>query len=99
MVRIKFNFKFKYCNFLLDFVQPICLPISNLHPARAGDSMFVAGFGRTLTSRASQVKQKLKVPVFDQNECVKKFASKNVEINHDQICAGGRKYFKLFSNR
>lgn len=98
MVRIKYNFKFRDCNFLLqiDFVQPICLPISNMHPPSAGDIMFVAGFGRTLTSRSSQVKQKLKVPVFDQNDCIQKFASKNVEINHDQICAGGRKYFNKF---
>jgi hypothetical protein len=74
---------------ILDFVRPVCLPTPNLNPLKTGDSVYVAGFGRTLQSRTSPVKQKLRIPVFDQNECKRKFSTKKVEIHADQLCAGG----------
>lgn len=84
------KFKIKITNFhFIEFVQPVCLPIPNLHPLRAGEKVYITGFGRTLQSRASQIKQKLLIPIFNQQDCVKKFATKNVEIHDDQICAGG----------
>lgn len=75
--------------FFSDTVRPVCLPVSNSNSLKAGDSVYVAGFGRTLQSRTSPVKQKLRIPIYDQNECTKKFATKNVEIHNDQLCAGG----------
>lgn len=56
---------------------------------RAGDSAYVAGFGRTLKSKMSVVKQKLRLPIYDQSLCRQKFSAKKVEVRDDQICAGG----------
>lgn len=56
---------------------------------RTGESVYVTGFGRTLHSKMSMVKQKLRLPVFDHGKCQRRFATKNVEITNEQICAGG----------
>lgn len=56
---------------------------------KAGDSVYVTGFGRTLHAKMSTIKQKLRMPVFDHSQCRRKFATKRVEITPDQICAGG----------
>lgn len=56
---------------------------------QAGESAYVAGFGRTLHSKMSVVKQKLRLPIYDHKQCREKFAAKKVEVRDDQICAGG----------
>lgn len=72
------------------FIRPICLtePFILQPPAHA--SMYVAGFGRTLTSKLSNVKQKLKLPVFDHQECATQFQNNfSITLSEDQMCAGG----------
>lgn len=61
----------------------------SLPDMKSGESVYVTGFGRTLHSKMSTVKQKLRIPVFDHGKCERRFATKNVEITDDQICAGG----------
>ena len=70
-------------------VRPVCLPSPSLPDMTAGDSAYVAGFGRTLYSKMSVIKQKLRLPIYDHSLCREKFAAKNVEVRDDQICAGG----------
>lgn len=65
---------------------------------KAGDIVYIVGFGRTLNSKRSQIKQKLAIPIFDQRRCIEKFASKNVDINVEQICAGGREFIMFVGN-
>lgn len=71
------------------FVRPICLPKSRATSLRTGDFAFVVGFGRTLTSKTSSIKQKLQLPIFDFAKCRDKFSTKGVEITEYQLCAGG----------
>lgn len=70
-------------------VRPVCLPLPSLPELRTGDSVYVVGFGRTLHSKMSAIKQKLRLPVYDHSVCRKRFAVKNVDVTDDQICAGG----------
>lgn len=99
MVILRFK-NFIYLNlivFHLDLVQPVCLPSLNAqHSLKTGDSVYVVGFGRTLTSKTSPIKQKLKISIYNHDECKKKFALKNVEIHDDQLCAGGGGFYKFF---
>jgi hypothetical protein len=74
---------------LTGLLRPICLPEKGDSSLKTGDVVYVAGFGRTLYSRMSQIKQKLSLPIYDFGECKRKFATKNVRIYKDQICAGG----------
>ncbi|KAJ6640940.1 Serine protease 7 [Pseudolycoriella hygida] len=73
-----------------DFVKPICLP-STIGTSRSDvmAPLQVAGWGRTLSSRQSNTKQKLAVPLFDQTACRQKFATANTFIDDSQLCAGG----------
>lgn len=70
-------------------VRPVCLPVTSFPEMRSGDSVYVAGFGRTLYAKTSPIKQKLRLPVYDHAKCRRKFATKNVDVTNDQICAGG----------
>lgn len=70
-------------------IRPICLPSLSSPGMVVGDSAYVVGFGRTLHSSTSPIKQKLQIPIFDHPKCKEKFMTKNVDILDDQICAGG----------
>ncbi|KAM7364380.1 serine protease 7 [Cochliomyia hominivorax] len=73
-----------------DFIRPVCLPLpTTKQEIRTGAILTVAGWGRTLLARQSNVKQQLDVPVNDHNACVQKFASRNINIGSSQLCAGG----------
>jgi Trypsin len=61
----------------------------SLPEMKAGEVVYVAGFGRTLSAKMSPVKQKLRIPIYDHTQCLHKFATKNVEVTDSQICAGG----------
>jgi serine protease 7 len=74
---------------ILGVVRPICLPNPSFPEVKSGESVYVAGFGRTLHSKMSTIKQKLRIPIFDHSQCREKFSVKNVDITKDQICAGG----------
>lgn len=69
-------------------MRPICLPSKRLS-LKVGDIAYVVGFGRTLTSKMSNIKQKLQLPIFDFTKCKEKFKTKGVEISDYQLCAGG----------
>ncbi|XP_073819989.1 serine protease 7 [Musca autumnalis] len=74
-----------------DFIRPVCLPLENTRgaPINPGDLLIVAGWGRTLEARQSNVKKQLAIPVTDHNACVKKYATKKVHLITSQLCAGG----------
>lgn len=73
------------------YIRPICLTDPFFpHPA-VNSTAYVAGFGRTLTSKLSTIKQKLEIPIFDHKQCVKQFqANLSIILSEDQICAGGK---------
>ncbi|CAG9806541.1 unnamed protein product [Chironomus riparius] len=70
-------------------VRPICLPAADLPPLKAGNTVYIVGFGRTLAARRSTIKQKLAIPIYDHEICKRKFSSKKVVIHDEQLCAGG----------
>ncbi|KAL7025797.1 hypothetical protein ACKWTF_013639 [Chironomus riparius] len=70
-------------------VRPICLPAADLPPLKAGNTVYIVGFGRTLAARRSTIKQKLAIPIYDHEICKRKFLSKKVIIHDEQLCAGG----------
>ncbi|XP_053681030.1 CLIP domain-containing serine protease B9-like [Anopheles nili] len=72
-----------------DFVQPVCLPLSDFRASKAGEVNFVTGFGRTLKGSRSVIKQKLGIKVYEHDRCREKYATKNALITTKQICAGG----------
>ncbi|XP_055375214.1 serine protease 7 [Condylostylus longicornis] len=75
------------------FIRPVCLPSAvNLQRTLPGEEIIVSGWGRTTSAAKSNVKQKLQVPVINQNDCISKFATKKQEIKESQICAGGKFY-------
>ncbi|XP_055904457.1 serine protease 7-like [Eupeodes corollae] len=75
-----------------DFIKPVCLPSAlGLQPSiRTGTNLIVAGWGRTLNSRQSDIKQKLYIPLNDFEQCSQKFAAKRVHLSTSQLCVGGK---------
>ncbi|XP_031332990.1 phenoloxidase-activating factor 1-like isoform X2 [Photinus pyralis] len=71
-----------------DFIQPVCLPPPNGVLPNIGSSMMVAGWGRTETSDASDVKLKALVPLVASSACKKRFGRRGY-ISDNQFCAGG----------
>lgn len=89
MRNVKENYE-KLLNFVIPgVVRPICLPNPSFPDPISGESVYVTGFGRTLHSKMSTIKQKLRLPVFNHSQCRAKFATKSVDVTNDQICAGG----------
>ncbi|TMW47661.1 hypothetical protein DOY81_007260 [Sarcophaga bullata] len=73
-----------------DFIKPVCLPLPKTRRGiSTGDILVVAGWGRTLLARQSNVKKQLQVPVNNHDACVQKFKTRNVNIARTQLCAGG----------
>ncbi|XP_065357920.1 serine protease 7 [Calliphora vicina] len=73
-----------------DFIRPVCLPVATTkQDINTGALLTVAGWGRTLLARQSNVKKQLDVPVNDHDACVQKFSSRKINIGSSQLCAGG----------
>uniref|UniRef100_W8BLL3 CLIP domain-containing serine protease n=1 Tax=Ceratitis capitata TaxID=7213 RepID=W8BLL3_CERCA len=73
-----------------DFIRPVCLPLASTRQAiDVGELLTVAGWGRTLLARQSNVKQELAVPVVDHDSCARKFSTRHVNLITSQLCAGG----------
>lgn len=72
-----------------DYIKPVCLPSRQLRSLPNAE-VFVAGWGRTLTSKRSSIKQKLSLPIVDFDTCRSRFASRNISLHDSQICAGGK---------
>ncbi|XP_034487203.1 serine protease 7 [Drosophila innubila] len=72
------------------FLQPVCLPLASVRSViNPNEELVVSGWGRTLTSRQSNIKQRLEIPVADQDYCKKKFSTKNINLISSQLCVGG----------
>ena len=76
---------------ILDNVLPICLPTSKqkdmLHENARG---FAIGWGRTRTTRKSDLLKQLKLPVASQSDCREAFNKKGDVhgVTSDMFCAG-----------
>lgn len=71
-----------------DYIRPICIPWYTANSAQ-GDSVVVAGWGRTLAGRRSPTKQKLTILIANKPNCVHKYGHEGRTITDNQICAGG----------
>lgn len=69
------------------FIKPICLPVNS----SVGGRLYVAGWGKTETRSASNVKLKLALPLTDKVQCDQTYGSVGVQLGYGQICAGGQK--------
>ncbi|KAG5321096.1 EAST protease, partial [Pseudoatta argentina] len=69
------------------YIQPICLPSNS----SLGGKLFVAGWGKTETSSASNIKLKLALPLAEKSLCDQTYVSAGVRLGLGQICAGGQK--------
>ncbi|GAB0097787.1 CLIP domain-containing serine protease [Sergentomyia squamirostris] len=76
-----------------DFVKPICLPRDPylIQNSFVGQSMDVAGWGKTESVSASNVKLKVRVNGVSKDSCNAIYRRQNVQIGDSQICAGGEK--------
>ena len=76
-----------------DFIAPICLPInSDLRNNNfVGQSLSVAGWGKTETENASKFKLKVNVGGVTNEQCQRKYATQQRTIESSQFCAGGKK--------
>ncbi|XP_075145131.1 serine protease 7 [Haematobia irritans] len=73
-----------------DFIRPICLPLPETRmDITPGELLIVAGWGRTLEARQSNVKKQLAIPVAASDVCAQKYATKKVSLINSQLCAGG----------
>lgn len=70
------------------YVQPICL-VNNQVRLDAGNKVYVAGWGKTLSGQNADVKEKLGMDIFNKNECIGKYRNLGATISDRQICAGG----------
>ncbi|XP_048517101.1 uncharacterized protein LOC109533176 [Dendroctonus ponderosae] len=71
-----------------DYIQPVCLPLPS-EASSNGETLIVAGWGRTEFGKDSDVKLKLQVPKVNPNSCSSTFGALGVSITENQICAGG----------
>ncbi|KAF2899325.1 hypothetical protein ILUMI_06848 [Ignelater luminosus] len=70
------------------YIQPICLPVAESPDPMAKSKMYVAGWGVTENGTSSDVKLKLKVPIFERNSCNEKLRSIG-GVDLSEVCAGG----------
>ncbi|XP_033149902.1 serine protease 7 [Drosophila busckii] len=72
-------------------IQPICLPSVVAPESRqVGQQFMVVGWGRTLQTARSPIKQKLAVSFVAPEQCRRKFAERKISIVPTQLCAGGK---------
>uniref|UniRef100_A0A1A9W879 CLIP domain-containing serine protease n=1 Tax=Glossina brevipalpis TaxID=37001 RepID=A0A1A9W879_9MUSC len=84
LIRLATDVKFTY------FIRPICLPLpQQRRDINVGEFLIVAGWGRTLLARQSNVKKQLAVPVTGHEECANKFQTRRISVITSQLCAGG----------
>ncbi|KAF2899327.1 hypothetical protein ILUMI_06850 [Ignelater luminosus] len=70
------------------YIQPICLPVAESPDPIAQSEMYVVGWGVTENGTSSDVKLKLKVPIFERSSCNKKLRSMG-GVDSSEVCAGG----------
>lgn len=76
-----------------DFIAPICLPINSdvRNNNFVGQSLTVAGWGKTETENTSKFKLKVNVDGVTNEQCQKKYANQQRTIASSQFCAGGKR--------
>lgn len=76
-----------------DFIAPICLPISSdiRNNKFVGQSLSVAGWGKTETENASRFKLKVSVDGVTNEQCQRKYTTQQRTIVSSQFCAGGKR--------
>lgn len=73
-----------------DFIKPICLEIEP-PTGIIGQSVVVAGFGRTENALSSNIKLKVSLDVVENEKCNQVFRVEGRRLNETQLCAGGKK--------
>ncbi|XP_053693183.1 CLIP domain-containing serine protease B4-like [Sabethes cyaneus] len=75
------------------YIQPICLPVDEPERSRnnVGTKAFAAGWGRTETASASDVKLKVELDITDMNRCSAVYRPSGLTLRDTQLCAGGKK--------
>lgn len=81
-----------------DFIKPICLPLEEelRNNDFVGQTMSVAGWGKTQTSEASTVKLKTNVDGVTKEQCNTVYNKERRDIIDDQLCAGKYNDFHIF---
>lgn len=76
-----------------EFIAPICLPINSdvRNNNFVGQSLTVAGWGKTETENASKFKLKVNVDGVTNEKCQQKYATQQRKIANSQFCAGGKR--------
>lgn len=79
-------------NFQQRNIKPICLPFTS-ELQQLPNKFFVVGWGRTESSFTSRILQKALLPLYDKDECLRKFSSlpikRRIVFSDGQFCAGG----------
>lgn len=70
-----------------NFIKAICLPSNTSFQGK----LVVAGWGKTESRSASNVKLKLALPLADKEQCDQTYSNAGVRLGYGQICAGGQK--------
>lgn len=70
------------------YVKPICLPSNS---TSLYGSLYVAGWGKTESRSASNIKLKLRLPLVSQDRCDQTYSGAGVRLGFGQICAGGQR--------
>lgn len=73
-----------------EFIKPICLQVEK-PGSLAGQSVTVAGFGKTETALSSSVKLKASLNIVENDKCNQVFRTEGRRLHEMQICAGGKK--------
>ncbi|KAF2895865.1 hypothetical protein ILUMI_10310 [Ignelater luminosus] len=73
-----------------NFIQPICLPVSEAPDPSTGSKLTVVGWGITENDTKSDVKLKVNVPVVSKEQCSSKLHNIG-DVDSTRICAGGEK--------
>lgn len=74
-----------------EFIKPICLPLDGelRNTLSAGTRAVAAGWGRTETAGASNIKLKVDLDIFDWNRCSTIYRRSGIALQDTQMCAGG----------
>lgn len=71
-------------------IRPICIPpVLKNYALGMNANLTVVGWGATDKRSSSAIKQRVNVPLFDQQYCRRQYATLGLNIESTQICAGG----------
>jgi spatzle-processing enzyme len=86
LLRLSRNIQFN------EIITPICLPQNKLKATDIiGQTLTVAGFGRTENSPSSSIKLQVNLKVVGNDACDRTYRIDRRRLNETQFCAGGVK--------